>query len=101
MNDKEKELCKVGDIVYRLTKTGIEPITITEINHYPHSVYRGANKYQSYFNRSFGKSIFKTKEEAEEALLKRERVVEKRKRLKEYEELLNEKLNLEGHFIVK
>lgn len=99
--DNCQDLCNVGDIVYRLTKTGIESITITEINHYPHSVYRGANKYQSYFNRSFGKSIFKTKEEAEEALWKRERIVEKRKRLKEYEELLNEKLNLEGHFIVK
>ena len=99
--DNCQDLCKVGDTIYRLTKTGIEPIIITEINHYPHSVYRGTTKYQSYFNRSFGKSIFKTKEEAEEALWKRERIVEKRQKLKEYEALLNEKLNLEGHFIVK
>lgn len=101
MNENEKDLCQVGDTVYRLTKTGVEPIIITEINHYPHSVYRGANKYQSYFNRSFGKTIFKTETEAKNALYTRDRVAEKRQRLKEYEAVLNEELDLDGHFIVK
>lgn len=101
MNENEKELCEVGDVVYRLAKTGIEPITIVRIEHYPHTVYYGGIKHQSYFNRSFGRVIFKTKEEAEEELWRRERIKEKKQRLKEYEELLNEKLRLEGHFIVK
>ena len=99
--DEQTDLCKVGDVVYRLTRTGIESITITRIAHYPHAVYYGENKHQSYFNRSFGKSIFKTKEDAEEEQWRRERIQEKKQRLKEYEELLNEKLRLEGHFIVK
>jgi cell shape-determining protein MreC len=99
--DEQADLCEVGDVVYHLTKTGITPITITAIDHYPHSVYRGEDKHQSYFNRSFGRVIFKTKEEAEEEQWRRERIQEKKQRLKEYEELLNEKLRLEGHFIVK
>lgn len=100
MNENE-DLCKVGDVVYRLTKTGIEAVTIVRIEHYPHAVYYGENKHQSYFNRAFGKSIFKTKKEAEDETYRRERIVEKRQRLKEYEELLNEELDLEGHVIVK
>lgn len=100
MNECE-DLCSIGDIVYRITKNGVEAIKIVRIEHYPHAVYYGENKHQSYFNRAFGKSIFKTKEEAEDELYRRERIKEKHQRLKEYEELLNEKLNLEGHFIVK
>lgn len=96
-----RELCKVGDVVYRLAKSGIEAITITKIEHYPHTVYRGENKHQSYFNRAFGKSLFQTKEEAEAELQRREKIAGKKLLLQNYERTLNEELNLEGHFIVK
>ena len=59
-------------------------------------------KYNPYFiNPLAAVVLFKTEKEADDELYRRERVKEKRQRLKEYEELLNEKLNLEGHFIVK
>lgn len=99
--DETQDLCNVGDVVYHLTKTGITPMKIVAIDHYPHSVYRGEEKYQSYFNRSFGRVLFKTKEEAEEEQRKKERIQEKKQKLKEYEEVLNKELKLEGHFIVK
>lgn len=99
--DEQIDLCEVGDVVYRLAKTGIESITIVRIEHYPHAVYYGENKHQSYFNRSFGKSIFKTKEEAEAEIIKREKVATKKLLLQNYERTLNEELNLESHFIVK
>lgn len=101
MKENEMDLCEVGDVVYRLTKTGVEPITITKIEHYPHTVYRGENKHQSYFNRAFGKSIFKTKEEAEAEVERREKIAGKKLLLKNYERTLNEELNLGDHFIVK
>lgn len=101
MNDNEKDLCKVGDTIYRLTRSGVEPIVVTEINHYPHTVYKGEEKHTSYFNRSFGKTIFLTEEEAYDAQARRERISEKKQKLREYEEVLNKELKLEGHFIVK
>lgn len=99
--DEQIDLCEVGDVVYRLAKTGIEPITIVRIEHYPHAVYYGENKHQSYFNRAFGKSIFKTKEEAEAEITRREKIAGKKLLLQSYERTLNEELNLGNHFIVK
>lgn len=96
-----RELCKVGDVVYRLTKSGIEAITITKIEHYPHTVYRGENKHQSYFNRAFGKSLFQTKEEAEAESQRREKIAGKKVLLQSYERTLNEELGLGDHYIVK
>lgn len=100
MNECE-DLCSIGDIVYRITKNGVEAIKIVRIEHYPHAVYYGENKHQSYFNRAFGKSIFKTKEEAEAEITRREKIAEKKLLLQSYERTLNEELNLGNHFIVK
>ena len=100
MNECE-DLCSIGDIVYRITKNGVEAIKIVRIEHYPHAVYYGENKHQSYFNRAFGKSIFKTKEEAEAEITRREKIAGKKLLLQSYERTLNEELNLGNHFIVK
>lgn len=100
MNECE-DLCSIGDIVYRITKNGVEAVKIVRIEHYPHAVYYGENKHQSYFNRAFGKSIFKTKEEAEAEITRREKIAGKKVLLQSYERMLNEELNLGNHFIVK
>lgn len=103
MRNKENDYVKlynIGDVLYRVGKYGIEEVTIIKIDQFPHYVYRDDHGH-SYFNHNIVKTCFKTKEEADNELYRRERVKEKRQRLKEYEELLNEKLNLEGHFIVK
>ena len=97
------ELCKIGDIFYRIGSmaTGnITKIVITDIKHYPHCVYKD-NQHHSYFNRTLLATCFKTEEEAKQELQKRKAITEKRKRLKEYEKLLNEKLGIENHYILK
>lgn len=99
--DDTIQLCEVGDVFYKLGKDlTIKKITIAKVIKYAHYVYRDTEG-TSYFNRSIKKLCFKTEEEAEEEQWRRERIQEKKQRLKEYEELLNEKLRLEGHFIVK
>lgn len=95
--------CKEGDIFYRIKKDEVIRVQITKITYHDrigHYSYEDDTGYH-YFGRNFGKSLFKTEKEANDELYRRERVKEKRQRLREYEELLNEKLNLEGHFIVK
>ena len=91
---------KVGDVLYRVGKYGIDKITIIAIDHYPHSVYRDDHGH-SYFDRTIHKSCFKTLEEAEKEVQKRKNIVEKRNKLKEYEIKLNQELGIENHFIVK
>ena len=59
--DETIELCKVGDTLYRVGKHGITKITIIEIDHFPHCVYRD-DQGHSYFNHTMEKSCFKTKE---------------------------------------
>ena len=99
--DDTIQLCEVGDIFYKLGKDlTIKKITIAEVIKYAHYVYRDTEG-TSYFNRSIVKLCFKTEKEAKDEVYRRQRIIEKRKRLKEYEEVLNEELNLEGHFIVK
>ena len=95
--------CEEGDVFYRIKKDEVIRVQITKITYHDrigHYSYEDDTGYH-YFGRNFGKSLFKTEEEADNELYRRERVKEKRQRLKEYEELLNEKLNLKGHFIVK
>lgn len=99
--DKIKQ-CEEGDIYYKIKKdkviqVEIVKITYHDLGHYSYKDTLG----ERYFGHSFGTSLFKTEKEADNELYRRERVREKRQRLKEYEELLNEKLDLEGHFIVK
>lgn len=99
--DERIDLCEVGDVVYRLAKNGVEAVKIVRIEHYPHAVYYGENKHQSYFDRAFGKSIFKTREEAEAEITRREKIAGKKVLLQSYERTLNEELGLGDHYIVK
>lgn len=94
------KLCDVGDMLYRVSKNGIELIRITKIDQYPHYIYKDDNG-KSYFNHTLVKSCFKTEEEAEEEIRKRKSIAEKRRLLKEYERKLNEKFNIKDHYIVK
>ena len=94
------KLYDVGDVLYRVGKYGIEQITITKVDTYPHYVYKD-DKGRSYFNHSIIKSCFKTQEEAEQEAQRRKKVTEKKQMLKEYEQQLNQKLGLVDHFIIK
>ena len=100
MTDYE-DICDIGDVLFKIKKDGtIYPIKIIEIEHYPHAVYRD-NFGNSYFNRSLFKNCFKTEEDAEKELQKRELITQKRQLLKEYERECNEKLGLKDHYIIK
>lgn len=100
MADTE-ELCKEGDTLYRLSKNGIAEVTVLKIEHYPHSVYKLSGGRDSCFNRAFGKTIFKTYEEANRARHIKSDIIKKREMLKEYETKLNEQLGLGDHRIIK
>ena len=52
-------------------------------------------------DKNIFKSCFKTKEEAEKEIQRRQNIVKKRQLLKEYERNLNKELGLEDHYIVK
>lgn len=95
-----EELFHVGDVLFRVGRDGISEVTIMEINHYPHTVYRDDHGH-SYFNHSIRKRCFMTKEEAEREIQKRNNIATKRKMLKEYEVQLNYELGIENHFIIK
>lgn len=95
-----EELFNVGDVLFRVGRDGIDEVTIIEINHYPHSVYKDDHGH-SYFNHSIRKSCFKTLEEAKKEQQKRENIAKKRKMLKEYEIQLNYEFGIENHFIIK
>lgn len=95
------DVCKVGDTVYRLFKTGIMETKVIGIEHYPHAVYKLEGCTDSYFERAFGKTLFLTMEEANKAMITKENVAKKRKILKEYETELNEIFGLGDHKIVK
>ena len=96
----ETQLFNEGDVLYRVGKYGIDKVTITKVEHYPHCVYKDDHGH-SYFNHNITKSCFKTQEEAKKEILKRKNIIEKRNRLKEYEIKLNEELGIENHFVVK
>lgn len=98
--DETIELCEVGDILYKVGKRGITKITILEIDHFPHCVYRD-DQGNSYFNHTLEKSCFKTKEAAEREMFRRACIAKKRILLKNYEKELNVRFSLEDHFIVK
>ena len=94
------QLCEVGDIVYRIHNGKLSYSMIIDIKKYPHCVYK-TDTGGSYFNTAFGKTLFKTREEARKELVKRKHIKEKREKLKEYERKLNEELNIGDHYIVK
>lgn len=95
------DMCKVGDTVYRLSKNGITEAKVIEIEHYPHAVYKLSGFADSYFDRAFGKTLFLTMEDANNAVRARANIAEKRKLLKNYETELNERFGLGDHRIVK
>lgn len=104
---KEKEdtndyiqLFEEGEKLYRVGKIGIEEIIITSVRKYPHFVYRD-DKGHSYFNHSIIRTCFRTLEEAEKEVLRRQNIRKKRDLLRQYELELNEKFNLGDHFTVK
>ena len=111
--DDVTQLCKVGDTLYRVSKLSkdgrfyVEPITITKAefiagfsDYNGHWCYRD-NKNRSYFNRNIRSSCYKTKEDAEKEIVRRNNIVLKRKMLKSYERKLNEELNIGDHYIIK
>lgn len=93
--------CNVGDTVYRLSKNGIMETKVIAIDHYPHAVYRLEGWSESYFDRAFGKTLFLTMEDANNAIRIKTNIAKKRELLKEYERKLNAELNIGDHFIVK
>lgn len=103
LNNNIKELCKVGDKLYCVSKNEVLEVTVIAIKHYPHSVYRVQRNgyYNSYFNENFGKNVFKTYEEADIAKEHKLLITKKRELLKEYETELNEKLGLKDHIIIR
>lgn len=95
--------CEKGDKFYRIKKNKVILVTITEVTHHTqfgHYSYKD-DLNCTHFGRNFGTSLFKTQEECEKELLKRQNIKEKRERLKEYERKLNEELNLGNHYIIK
>lgn len=98
-DDRYIKLCEVGDTIYKISKNQIVEIKITNIDCFDEYIYY--NGKNSFFNREIGKFYFKTKEEAEKELKRKEKISEKRRLLKEYEKILNKKLNLENHIIFK
>lgn len=94
--------CQVGDKFYRIIKNEIVPIQIIRVTHYElgHYIYDDNLNY-THKGRSFGSSLFRTQEECEEELRRRQITKEKRKLMKEYETELNEKFGLKDHFIIK
>lgn len=99
--EQKKPEYEVGEVLYKVHRSNITPITIKKINAYPnHFVYVADNNVH-YLSRTLIRSCFKTEEEAQKELLKNTLIKEKRELLKEYEKELNTKYGLEGHQIVK
>lgn len=96
---EEEQLFNVGDELYAVTKDGSAKVIITDVERAElgHYIYKAGKR--TYFNRNFGKTLFKTEDECLKAIWRIETIKEKRQLLKEYEEVLNKKLNLSDHHI--
>lgn len=106
VNVDTRKLLEVNDVVYKINSkkaTGPVKIIITEVKRcgWGHFAYRYNRGTDSFFNRSIGKTYFKTEKEAKEELLRLQKINKKRTLLKEYEQKLNQELNLEDHIIIK
>lgn len=106
MTELDKEpLCKVGDILYGISNNCVITYVIKEVSLYStHCAYTlqtitGTKRHC--FNRTFGKSVFCTYEEAEKEIDRRKRIAKKRELMKDYEQKLNNELGIIDHFIVK
>ena len=99
---EEEKVCEVGDVFYRVIKGEITRVTITraekmQLGHY---VYKDSGG-RTIFNRNFGEYIFKTKEDAEKHLKRKEMIAKKKEMLKEYEDKLNQQLGITRHYFIK
>lgn len=106
VNVDTRKLLEVNDVVYKINSkkaTGPVKIIITEVKRcgWGHFAYKYNQGTDSFFNRSIGKTYFKTEKEAKEELLRLQKINKKRTLLKEYEQKLNQELNLEDHIIIK
>lgn len=94
--------CQIGDKFYRIIKDRIVPIQIMRVTHHELGHYTYEDDLNcTHTGRAFDSSLFRTKEECEEELRRRQNVKEKRRLMKEYERELNEKLNIKDHYIIK
>ena len=105
-NTDTRKLLEVNDILYKINrKNPTTPIkvVVTEVKQFGlgHYIYRYDSGYDSFFNRSIGKTFFKTKEEAEAEIVKIQKINKKKALLKEYEMKLNKRLKLNNHLIIK
>lgn len=96
---EEEQLFNIGDELYAVTKDGMQKIVITDVERADlgHYIYRAGKR--TYFNRNFGNTLFKTEEECKHAIWRIEIIKEKRRLLKQYEEMLNTSFGLSDHHI--
>jgi hypothetical protein len=99
-NDKDQLLHR-GDELFRITKDGIDKVTITSINVFPTHCSYSDDHGHSFFNRNIYKNYFFKKEDAEKELENRAKISKKRRMLKDYEIKLNKELGITNHFILK
>lgn len=104
-NDFEKML-ELGDVIYKINKNNTEKIVETKVTRVDraemgHYVYNCDATPDFFFNKAIGKTYFKTKEEAEFALKRKEKISKKRALLKEYETEVNKELGLTDHWVIK
>ena len=96
---EEEQLFNIGDELYAITKDGLTKVVITDVERAElgHYIYKAGKR--TYFNRNFGKTLFKTEEECNHAIWRIEIIKEKRRLLKQYEEMLNTSFGLSDHHI--
>ena len=96
---EEEQLFNVGDELYAITKDNPAKVIITDVERAElgHYIYKAGKR--TYFNRNFGKTLFRTEEECKHAIWKIEIIKEKIRLLKQYEEMLNASFGLSDHHI--
>lgn len=104
-NDFEKML-ELGDVIYKINKNNTKKIVETKVTRVDraemgHYVYNCDATPDFFLNRAIGRTYFKTKEGAETALKRNEKISKKRALLKEYETEVNKELGLTDHWVIK
>ena len=96
---EEEQLFNIGDELYAITKDGPAKVVITDVERAElgHYIYKAGKR--TYFNRNFRKTLFRTEEECKHAIWRIEIIKEKRRLLKQYEEMLNTSFGLSDHHI--
>ena len=96
---EEEQLFNIGDEIYAVTKDGCSKVVITDVERAElgHYIYKAGKR--TYFNRNFGKTLSKTEEECKYAIWRIEIIKEKRRLLKQYEEMLNTSFGLSDHHL--